>query len=145
MQRRKRGNGYRLPKRYVQLQKEKRGQPCPRPLLLVPTPARVMLSHRDTITGNYDRLSSLFYEFYRGYTIYSTERGTCCIHGPGRGGCLQIEGRYAAFPDIEDAKALIKWSLAVQRTAWEGMNWRVPQEVYICLNGYRGEVQQAHA
>jgi len=49
--------------------------------------ARLTLHDTDPITGNYDQLFTLFYECYRGYTIYSTEQGACCIHGPGRGGC----------------------------------------------------------
>lgn len=36
--------------------------------------ARLTLHEADPITGNEDILSSLFYEFYRGYTIYSTRR-----------------------------------------------------------------------
>ena len=37
--------------------------------------ARLTLHESDPITGNEDLLSSLFYEFYRGYTAYSTARG----------------------------------------------------------------------
>ena len=37
--------------------------------------ARLTLHETDPITGNDDLLFSLFYEQYRGYTIYSTPRG----------------------------------------------------------------------
>src|SRR5260370_39494428 len=85
--------------------------------------ARLTLHTHDPITGQEDVLSSLFYECYRGYTIYSTKQGTCCIHG--KEGCLRIQGKYACFPDVEQAKNLIKHFQADGRT---------PQE---CMNRYR--------
>src|SRR5713101_2390986 len=67
--------------------------------------ARLTLHEADPITGNEDLLSSLFYEFYRGYTIYSTPRGRCCIHG--QQGCLKLLGKFVCFYTIEDAKSFI--------------------------------------
>lgn len=98
-----------------------------------------MLSAHDPITGTYDQLFSLFYEVYRGYTIYSTEQGCCCIHGPGNGGCVRMQGHYVVFPDIEEAKTLMKWFLAHQGTTPQSTNWHVPREAYICLNPPRRE------
>src|SRR5260370_22961507 len=104
--------------------------------------ARLTLHTHDPITGNADALYSLFYEFYRGYTIYSTERGTCCIHG--REGCLRIRGKYACFPDIEQAKNLIKHFQSDGRTPQESMNRYVPEDEYFCLNRDRqGHVRTA--
>jgi hypothetical protein len=70
--------------------------------------ARLTLHEADPITGNDDTLYTLFYEFYRGYTIFSTPEGRCCIHG--KQGCLRLRGKFVCFPAIEDAKNLIKWS-----------------------------------
>jgi hypothetical protein len=94
--------------------------------------ASLSLHEQDPITGNEDALYTLFYEYYRGYTIYSTEQGHCCIHG--RDGCLRIQGKYACFPDVEEAKRLIKHFQADGRTALESMNRYVPREAYRCLN-----------
>jgi hypothetical protein len=58
-------------------------------------PARLTLHEVDPITDNEDLLFSLFYEFYRGYTIYSTPRGRCCIHG--QHGCLKLLGKFVCF------------------------------------------------
>lgn len=81
------------------------------------------------------RMLASFYEFYRGYTIYGTEQGRCCIHG--KEGCLRIQGKYACFPDTEQAKTLIKHFQADGRTSQESMNRYVPEDEYICLNGSR--------
>ena len=95
--------------------------------------ARVTWHDVDTITGNDDTLYTLFYEYYRGYTIYSAEQGICCIHGR-QGGCLRIEGKYACFPDIEQAKTMIKHFQADGRTSQESMKRYVPEDEYLCLN-----------
>jgi hypothetical protein len=99
------------------------------------------LHHTDPITGREDALYTLFYEEYRGYTIYSNERGRCSIHG--KDGCLRIQGMYAAFPDVEQAKNLIKHFQADGRTAQESMNRFVPEHEYLCLNKPRNE-QRTH-
>jgi hypothetical protein len=94
------GNPRRLPKRRRRVgTRQHRPQAVPRP--------RLTLHQTDPITGHEEQLSSLFYEFHRGYTIYRTEQGQCCIHG--KDGCLQIEGRFVCFPTLEQAKRLIKW------------------------------------
>jgi hypothetical protein len=129
----KRGNGKRRPKRRrrpTSVLSETSGAGTPKPLAR----ARLFLHDTDPITGREDRLFTLFYEDYRGYTIYSTESGACCIHGAGRGGCLRIAGKYVVFPDIEDAKTLIKWLRASGQSAQEDMQRTVPQEAYLCLN-----------
>ena len=102
------------------------------------TPAKVRLTLHtfDPITGCEDMLYTLFYEVYRGYTIYSTEQGRCCLHG--RDGCLRIQGKYACFPDIEQAKNLIKHFQADGRTAQERMERYVPEDEYVCLNRWQG-------
>lgn len=141
MQTPKRGNPHHAPKwtrRHVSRRPvEQEQQPA--------AVARLLLYHTDPITGRYDQLFSLFYECYRGYTIYSTQTGACCIHGAGSGGCLQIDGKYAVFPDIEEAKSLMKWFLAENQTAQEQMNRSIPHEVYICLNRPRREEERAIA
>src|SRR5215470_19597548 len=92
------------------------------------------LHDTDPVTGDEDSLSALFYECYRGYTIYSTEQGHCCIHGPGRRGCLRLRGQFVCFLDIEDAKNLIKYFRSQGVMSWESMERSVPGEVYICVN-----------
>ncbi len=94
------------------------------------------LHDTDPVTGDEDGLSALFYEYYRGYTIYSNEEGVCCIHGASREGCLRLWGKYVSFPDIEAAKNLIKYFRANGWTASMSMKRHVPEEVYSCLNGY---------
>ena len=97
--------------------------------------ARLTLHQSDVVTGKEEMLYNLFYEMYRGYTIYSTEQGRCSIHG--RDGCLRIEGYYACFPDVEQAKNLIKHFQADGRSSQEGMNRFVSQDAYVCLNSKR--------
>jgi hypothetical protein len=92
------------------------------------------LHETDPVTGEEDGLCALFYEYYRGYTIYSTAQGTCCMHGAGRQGCLRLWGKYVSFPDIEDAKNLIKYFRSQGVMSWESMERSVPEEVYVCLN-----------
>jgi hypothetical protein len=90
------------------------------------------LHHTDPVTGQEDALYTLFYEYYRGYTIYSNKQGQCCIHG--LDGCLRIEGKYVAFPDVEQAKNMIKHFQADGRTPQESMNRFVPEDEYRCMN-----------
>ena len=40
-----------------------------------------------------------------GFRVFHYD-GRCCIHG--KQGCIQLRGKYACFPDIEEAKTLIK-------------------------------------
>ena len=129
MQQYKRGNPHRHPRKRTKQQPAIKGEP----ILM----ARLTLHNMDPITGNEDALYTLFYEQYRGYTIYSTEQGPCCIHG--NDGCLRIQGKYAVFPDVEQAKNLIKHFQADGRTAQESMNRYVPQEEYVCLNRKQGK------
>ncbi len=94
------------------------------------------LHERDLVTGDEDIVYTLFYEFYRGYTIYSTQQGRCVLHGK-RGGCLRIQGQYACFPDIEETKKMVKYFQTNGQTAWTSMERDVPEEVYVCLNRHR--------
>lgn len=145
-QRVKRGNPHRAPK-----QRKRREQQVPVSLGSSRAPhapatvgqpphkaprerARLSLHAHDPITGNEDALYTLFYEYYRGYTMYSTEQGRCCIHGKQGGGCLRIEGLYVCFPDIEQAKLLIKHLQAEGCTPSEGMDRAVPKSAYVCLH-----------
>ncbi len=95
------------------------------------------LHDTDPVTGDEDGLSALFYEYYRGYTIYSTVQGVGCIHGAGRQGCLRLGGKYVSFPDIEDAKHLMKYFRANGWTASMSMERDVPEEMYLCLNEHK--------
>ena len=99
-----------------------------------PSQARVRLTlhEADPITGNVDTLYSLFYEEYRGYTIYSTPRGHCCIHG--KQGCIKLRGKFVCFYDVEEAKGLIKRFRAEGYTSSDGVERYLPQEEYVCLN-----------
>lgn len=72
-------------------------------------PVHLNLHEHDPVTGDEDGLCALFYEYYRGYTIYSNEEGVCCMHGSRGQGCLRLWGKYVSFPAIEDAKHLIKY------------------------------------
>ena len=134
MQTPKRGNPRRAPRRHrtpVQCRPVESTQP---PAVT----ARLTLHDTDPITGNMDLLSSLFYESYRGYTIYSTEQGRCCIHG--KKGCLRLRGLFASFPDIEDAKTLIKRFRAEGYTSYDRVERSLPEGAYRCLN--RSEQQR---
>jgi len=90
------------------------------------------LHDRDPITGNEDTLYTLFYEYYRGYTIYSTVQGCCCIHS--KQGCLRLRGKFVCFPDIEEAKALIKRFRAEGYTSYDGIERCLPEWEFVCLN-----------
>jgi len=94
--------------------------------------ARLTLHEADRITGNQDLLSSLFYEYYRGYTLYSTSRGRCCIHG--QHGCLKLLGRFVCFYTIEDAKAFIQWLRREGYTSADRVERSLPPEAYVWLN-----------
>ena len=99
-------------------------------LLTAPAPpletVHLSLHDEDPVTGDEDSLSALFYEYYRGYTIYSNAQGVCCMHGAGRQGCLLLWGKYVSFPDIEDAKHMIKYFRAQGIRSWESMNRSLP-------------------
>lgn len=94
--------------------------------------ARLTLHEHDPITGNEDLLSSLFYEFYRGYTIYGTPRGRCCIHGAQ--GCLKLLGKFVCFYDVEEAKTFIQWLRREGYTAADRVERTLPPEAYVWLN-----------
>jgi hypothetical protein len=138
MQRRKCGNPHPLPK------KRKQRQPVPAPLrpqrasstVVRPTEpierARLTLHETDPITGNEDMLSSLFYEYYRGYTIYSTQEGRCCIHG--KHGCIKLRGKFVCLPDFEGAKTLIKQFRANGYTSSDSVERCLSEEKFVWLN-----------
>ena len=144
MQRTKRGNPHHLPK------KRRRGHQAPAPVRqqrassTVAQPvasverARLTLHDADPITGNEDALSTLFYECYRGYTIYSTAEGGCCIHG--KHGCIRLRGKFVCFPDVEEAKTLIKRFRAEGYSLYDGVERHLPEWEFVCLN--RGEQQR---
>ena len=146
MQRSNCGNPHHLPKH------RRRGQHAPSPIreqrasstVAQPVEAvgrvRLTLHDSDPITGNENTLYTLFYEYYRGYTIYSTLDGRCCIHG--KQGCIRLRGQFACFPDIEDAKALIKRFRADGYTSSDSVERYLPEWEFVCLN--RSE-QQATA
>lgn len=52
----------------------------------------------------------------------------------GKEGCLRIQKKYVCFPDIEQAKTMIKHFQADGRTAHERMERYVPEDEYYCLN-----------
>lgn len=97
-----------------------------------PERARLTLHDTDPITGNEETLSSLFYECYRGYTIYSTVRGRCCIHG--QQGCLKLLGKFVCFYTIEDAKTFIQWLRREVYTSADSVERSLPPEAYVWLN-----------
>ncbi len=136
MQRTKRGNPHHLPKN-----RRKRGQHVPPPAVRPVEPAeraRLTLHETDPITGHEDTLYTLFYECYRGYTIYSTQEGRCCIHG--KQGCLRLRGKFVCFPDVEEAKTLIKRFRAEGYTSYDPVERHVPEWEFVCLN--RGELHR---
>ena len=133
MQRPKRGNPYHLPKK-----RRQRGHHVPPPAVRPVAPpalARLTLHETDPITGTEDSLYNLFYECYRGYTIYSTQEGRCCIHG--KQGCLRLRGKFVCFPAVEEAKTLIKQFRAEGYTSSDSAERHVPEWEFVCLN--RGE------
>ncbi len=48
------------------------------------------------------------------------------MHGSRGQGCLRLWGKYVSFPDIEDAKHLIKYFRAQGIRSWESMNRVLP-------------------
>ncbi len=97
--------------------------------------ARLTLHEADPITGNEDIQSNLFYEYYRGYTLYSTARGRCCIHG--QQGCLKLLGQFVCFHDIEDAKSFIQWLRREGYTSADRVERYLPEEAYVWLNCWK--------
>ena len=97
--------------------------------------ARLTLHESDPITGNEDTLSSLFYEQYRGYTIYTTPRGRCCIHG--KQGCLKLRGKFICFYEIEEAKIFIAHLRRAGYTSSDSVERYLPPEVYVWLNCWK--------
>ena len=93
---------------------------------------RLTLHDTDPITGNEDTLSSLFYEFHRGYTIYSTPRGRCCIHG--KQGCIKLRGKFVCFYEVEEAKTLIRHLRRAGYTSADSVERYLPEEEYVWLN-----------
>lgn len=117
------------------------GQPMFTAVALPPSPqdrVHLTLHETDLVTGNEDSIYRLFYEDYRGYTIYSTEQGRCCIHG--KAGCVRLQGLFVSLPDIEDAKTLIKRFRAGGYTSFDRVERSLPEGAYRCLN--RSEQQQ---
>jgi hypothetical protein len=113
-------HAYRRPRQPVRQSEE----PLPR--------ARLTLHEADPITGNEDILSSLFYEYYRGYTLYSTARGRCCIHGTQ--GSLKLRGRFVCFYEIEQAKTFIAHLRRAGYRAADSVERYLPPEAYVWLN-----------
>ena len=133
MQSRKLGNPRRKPKASCKRQRSL-------PVVVRPLKrARLTLHETDPITGNEDTLYSLSYEYYRGYTIYSTPDGRCCIHG--RQGCLKLGGLFVCLPDIEEAKAFIKRLREEGYSCLDGVERYLPEGEFVCLN--RSKYQQA--
>ena len=79
------------------------------------------------MSGDEDGLSALFYEYYRGYTIYSNTQGAYRVHGPLGHWCLRLRGKYVSFPDIEQAKHMIKYFRAREIRSWESMDRSLPK------------------
>ena len=97
--------------------------------------ARLTLHEADPITGNEDTLYGLSYERYRGYSIYSTPDGRCCIHG--LGGCLKLWGLFVCLPDIEEAKTLIKRFRAEGYSCLDSVERYLPEWKFVWLNRSR--------
>ena len=131
MQRAKRGNPHRLPKQRRPRQHAPSSFGQPRAPLTVAQPIepieRTWLTLHDTdpITGNEDALSTLFYEYYRDYTIYSTPDGRCSMHG--KQGYIKLQSKFVCFADVEEAKALIKRFRAEGYTSYDSMERYLPE------------------
>jgi hypothetical protein len=101
---------------------------------LAPHAIALFLDEIDTVTGDLDTLFSLWYESFAGYSIYSSEQGTCVLHGTGQRGCLRIAGKYVRFPDAEQAKRAV---LYFQARGWKPhqiMDRGMAEGAYVCLN-----------
>jgi hypothetical protein len=132
----KRGNQHRLKRR------QQRRPSSTKPIVEPPAgPVRLTLHESDPVTGDEDTLYSLFYEDYRGYTIYSTQQGRCCLHSR-YGGCLRLRGKFVGFPDIEEAKSFMKRLRAEGYTSYDSVERYVPEWEFVCLNG-RDQQQRA--
>jgi hypothetical protein len=94
--------------------------------------ARLTLHEADPITGNEDTLYTLFYEYYRGYTLYSTPRRCCCIHGTQ--GCLKLLSKFVCFYDVEEAKTFIKHLRQAGYRASDRVERYLQPEAYVWLN-----------
>ena len=94
--------------------------------------ARLTLHDSDPITGNEDTLYSLCYDEYRGYTIYSTPDGRCCIHG--KQGCIKLRGKFVCVPDVENAKRLIKRFRREGYTSYDSVERYLPEWEFVWLN-----------
>ena len=138
MQHTKRGNPYHLPKSRKRrphapspMRRKRASSKFAQPVEPIER-ARLTLHDSDPITGNEDTLSTLFYEYYRGYTIYSTLAGRCCIHG--KHGCIRLRGKFVCFPDLEEAKILIKRFRAEGYTSYDSVERYLPEWEFVCLN-----------
>ncbi len=49
------------------------------------------------------------------------------MHGAGQQGCLRLGGKYVSFPDIEQAKHMIKYFRAQGIHSWESMERSLPE------------------
>ncbi|MHB8595370.1 MAG: hypothetical protein ACYDER_01010 [Ktedonobacteraceae bacterium] len=47
---------------------------------------------------------------------------------------MRIQNKYACFPDVEQARTLIKHFQVAGRTRQESMNRYMPEDAYRCLN-----------
>ncbi len=91
------------------------------------------------VTSNEGALYTLFYEYYWGYTIYSTQEGRYCIDGTQ--GCIKLRGKFVCFPDIEEAKTLIKRFRAEGYTSYNPVERYLPEWEFVCLKRH----EQPHA
>lgn len=138
MQRAKCGNPHHLPKNRSKwgqrapstIRPQRAPSPAARPIEPMER-ARLTLHETDPITGNEDTMYTLFYEFYRGYTIYSTGQGRCCI---------KLRGKFVCFPDIEEAKNLIKRFRREGYTSYDSVERYLPQWEFVCLNWHVQQV-----
>ncbi len=64
------------------------------------------------------------------YLLYS--QGRCCIHG--KHGCIKLRGKFVCFPDIEEAKTLIKHFRTEGYTSYESVERYLLEWEYVRLN-----------
>ena len=69
------------------------------------------------------------------YTLYSTPRRRCCIHGTQ--GCLKLRGKFICFYEIEEAKLLIAHLRRAGYTASDRVERYLPPEAYVWLNCWK--------
>src|SRR6266566_5106790 len=60
------------------------------------------------------------------------EQGRCCIHG--KQGCLRLRGKFVCFPDIEEAKTLIKRFRREGYTSYDSVERYLPEWEFVCLD-----------